>query len=191
MFNILLDEYPTEWNGYKVNTDFRVGIQIFQASEDKELNDYEKMQVYVMLLFKDKHPNDLQTCAECVDWFLNSWCHDKNPKSSGMAVMNFDVDQGRVYSAFLSQYNIDLNYEKMHFWKFMYLLTNLEECAFTRVIDIRTKKIDAKASKEEKEYYKKAKKIYSLDIEVEKSEEDKLAEEEAVNEFLKALNRSK
>ena len=75
----------------------------------------------------------------------------------------------------------------MHFWKFMYLLTNLEECSFTRVIDIRTKKIDAKASKEEKEYYKKAKKIYSLSAEVEQSEEDKLAEQEAVNEFLKHL----
>ena len=36
-FNILMDAYPEEWNGYKLNTDFRVALQIYQASEDENL----------------------------------------------------------------------------------------------------------------------------------------------------------
>lgn len=189
MFNILLDEYPTEWNGFKLHTDFRVGIQITQASMDAELTDYEKMAVYRNLLFDSLEPIDITAVGECLEWFLNGWSHDKHIKSESGNVMDFDIDQGRIYSAFLSQYQIDLNTTDMHFWKFMYLLTNLEECAFTRVIEIRTKKIDAKASREEKEYYKRAKKVYAISYEEVKTEEDKLAEQEAVNEFLKAIKR--
>ena len=180
MFNILLDEYPTEWNSYKLNTDFRVGVQMVQATEDKDLSDYEKLQVMVMLLFTDEHPNTEES-TECIEWFLNEWNHDHHQKG-GVKSMDFDVDQGRIYSAFLSQYHIDLNNTNMHFWKFMYLLSNLEECAFTRVVEIRTKKIDAKMSKEEKILYSNAKKTYAIE-----SEEDKQAEDDTTKNFLSAL----
>lgn len=184
MFNIMLDEYPTEWKGYELNTDFRIGIQIMMASADKELSDYEKTQVCMMLLFKDTYPTDSKEVSECFDWFMNAWCHDNHKSESKTQIMDFDIDQGRIYSAFLSQYNIDLNVDDMHFWKFMWLLSSLEECAFTRVIDIRAKEIKPKMSKEEKDLYVKMKKVYSLNQKEELSEEDKLREKEAVEEFL-------
>lgn len=184
MFNIMLDEYPTEWEGYPINTDFRVGIQITQASVDTELNSIEKIQVFALLLFKDKTPN-AEGIAECVDWFLNGWYRDHpTTTESRTPLMDFDVDAGRIYSAFLSQYQIDLNIEDMHYWRFMYLLSNLEECAFTRIVDIRAREMNDKMSKEERAQLQKAKKIYTLVVADE-------AEQEATDNFLKALNGDK
>ena len=37
MFNLLLDALPTEYEGYLIRTDYRIGIQISQALEDEEL----------------------------------------------------------------------------------------------------------------------------------------------------------
>lgn len=187
MFNILLDPLPTEWHGYKLNTDFRTGIQISQVMSDVELNDTERYYCISRLLFKD-FGADIEEVAECCEWFFSGWNYDNHVKSeSSETVVSFDVDHGRIYSAFLSQYNINLNTAKMHFWEFMILLSNLEECAFTRVIDIRSKKLTNKMSKEEKEAYKKGKKIYSL-----KTEEPMTPEEdEALQAFLKAVNGAK
>jgi len=186
VFNILLDELPTKWGEYELNTDFRVGIQIMQAMTDAEITETEKIYVIHRLLFKD-YGAGIDEVAECVEWFLSGWNHD-NVINSGntKTAISFDNDHGRIYSAFMSQYHINLNTAQMHFWEFMILLTNLEECAFTRVIDIRTKKITSKMSKEEKEAYNRGKKIYSIHQEEPLTEE----EDEALQIFLKAVKGS-
>lgn len=188
MFNILLDEYPGEWNGYKLNTDYRIGIMMTLASSDKRLNDREKTRAIINLLFDGSCPQSIEECMECVEWFLNGWSHDKHKKSgSSVAVMDFNADQGRIYSAFLSQYKIDLNIEDMHFWKFMMLLSNLEECNFTRVVDIRAKKMTGKMSSEERKHYADAKRTYAITYEEEQTEEDKEAVKEVTETFLKYI----
>ena len=188
MFNILLDAFPDNWKGCKINTDFRIGIMICLASSDAELSETDKANVIMNLLFDDEIPDEMEI-AECVDWFLNGWTHDRHSKGSGVSVMDFDSDDGRIYTAFLSQYGIDLNTAEMHFWRFMHLLTNLEECAFTRVIDIRAKKIDGKMSKEERKYYTDAKRIYAINKDEEKSIEQKIAEQEVTDEFLSFIQK--
>lgn len=164
MFNILLDEKPTSWNGYSVNTDFRIGIQLMQIVQDKELAEREKTPLMLELLFPGIAPSDPNELTECVQWFLGGWYLDKQAKKKETArAFDFDVDQWRIYAAFRSQYNIDLNTVDLHFWEFMGLLTSLEECAFTRISNLRTQKIDPKMSKEEKQALKEAKRIYQLD----------------------------
>ena len=39
MFNIMLDKLPSEFEGYLIRTDFRIGIQISQAIADVNLHD--------------------------------------------------------------------------------------------------------------------------------------------------------
>lgn len=190
MFNILLDEYPEDYEGLPINTDFRVGILMDIASNDATMDKQEKYWLNARLLFGDDLP-DNQTIAQGISWFLNGWNHDNNSGSgSNVAVMDFDIDQGRIYSAFLHQYHIDLNTANMHWWKFMYLLTNLEECSFTRVIDIRAKKIDSKMSKEERKAYTNAKKIYAIKHEDIKDLERKAEEAEVTQEFLKMIGKA-
>ena len=57
MNNVFLDDLPEEWNGYKVNTDFTIGIQMLQAKYDRALTDYEKSDMFVWLMFADADEN--------------------------------------------------------------------------------------------------------------------------------------
>lgn len=168
MFNVMLDRLPTEYKGYLINSDFRIGIQMFQALSDAELSEMEQIYKACELLFYvdgvEQFP-DMQTMQEGVQWFLSGWYTD-NPvedKKESRKDMDYDVDQWRIFSAFLTQFGINLNEADMHFWVFMGLLSTLEECAFTRIVDIRTKKIDPKMKPSDKEELRKVKERYALE----------------------------
>lgn len=180
--NILLDPLPESWESssgevYELDTDFRIGIQICLIQDDPELNAGEKSQKILELLFFDKIPSNPQELYDCIQFFISGWSHDKpSPKTEHKRLMDFDVDQWRIYSAFLQYYRIDLNeVEYMHWWTFMGLLSCLPECAYTKVIDIRNKKINPKMDKDTKKALEKAKEIYALE-EVMSPEEKKISE---------------
>ena len=180
VYNVILDPLPEEWNGHKLDTDFRVGIQITMAMEDPGLSDSEKAYVAGSLLFLDPEEVSVDDLFGALGWFLNAWCADKHGKrKEEKSVMDFDIDQWRIYTAFKKQYGIDLNKENMHWFVFMGLLTNLEECAFTRIIEIRTKKIKGKMDRETKKAIEELQKVYAIDqTEVKMTEEQKQKDEE-------------
>lgn len=186
MYNVMLDPLPSDWNGYQIDSDFRTGIQLCMALEDKSLSDMEKGAASAELLFPLIQP-EMQEIPEATEWFLSGWNLDNIQKNnSTIRILDFNVDQWRIYSAFKHQYGIDLHTADLHYWQFMGLLTTLEECAFTRVIDIRQKKIKNKMSKEEKEAIIKAKQMYSLGDQKENlSEADKEKKQEAIELFEK------
>ena len=96
---------------------------------------------------------------------MSGWYTD-NPiksKEEQKKDVDYDVDQWRIFSAFLTQFGINLNTVDMHFWVFMGLLSTLEECAFTRIVDIRTKKIDPKMKPSDKKALKEVKERYALE----------------------------
>lgn len=161
MFNVMLDRLPTEYKGFPINSSFRIGIQISQLLGDNGLSEVERLYKAYDLLFLDEGlgtgetvpfknsdggdipPPDLQTAQEGILWFLTGWYTDNTAKGKEKEEpkkdMDYDVDQWRIFSAFLTQFGVNLNTEDMHFWAFMGLLSTLEECAFTRIVDIRTK----------------------------------------------------
>lgn len=116
--------------------------------------------IFSFLTCREPH----QEITDGIQWFLGGWYTDNSEKSEkdSTPVMDWDMDQWRIYSAFRKQYGIDLNTMKMHFWVFMGLLTTLDECAFTRVADIRGKIVTGKMSADEKEFYRKAKRRYAI-----------------------------
>lgn len=196
MFNILLDSLPTEYEGFPIDSDFQIGIQIMQVLEDDRLTQQEQIGVALSLLFvqEDKEGNplsipDSQTAAEGIVWFLTDWNHDHNTKTDKTRVTDYDIDQWRIYSAFRQHYGINLNTDKLHFWEFMGLLTTLPECAYTRVIDIRAKKITSKMGKDEKKAYAELKKVYALDQprEIEYTDEQK----KAIDDFDRMMEEQK
>lgn len=187
MFNVMLDELPDSFEGYQIDPSFRIGIQIHQVMEDRDLTNQEKYITSLGLLFPGIFPETVEDQERAIEWFLSEWNHDKSKKSKDTTkVLDYDVDQWRIYSAFKSQYGIDLNTANMHFWVFMGLLTTLDECAFTKVVDIRLKKITSKMGKEEKAAISKAKSIYGLEQPKEiASEEEKQKQQEAIEVFEK------
>lgn len=196
MFNILLDKLPTEYKGFPIDSDFQIGIQIMQALEDGDLSKQEGQAAALSLLFlqEDAQGNrfplpDAETAMEGLLWFLTDWNHDHNNKGDKTKVTDYDIDQWRIYSAFRQHYGINLNTDKLHFWEFMGLLSTLPECAYTRVIDIRAKKITSKMGKDEKKAYAELKKVYSLDQpnEVEYTDNQK----EAIDDFDRMMEEQK
>lgn len=194
MFNVLLDPLPTDYKGFPIDSDFQIGIQIWQIMEEEELTQQERMSICLSLLFLDEDEDgnalpvpELQTAIEGLQWFLSDWYHDNSNNKDKTKVTDYDIDQWRIYSAFRTQYGINLNTDKLHFWEFMGLLTTLDECAYTRVISIRQQKFRPKMSAEEKKALKEAKAIYSLDTLEELSSE----EQEAIDEFMKYVKGNK
>ena len=185
MFNVLLDALPWEWKGYPVDMNFDTGIKITQCLVDKELKEEERVSIALWLMFPEGADLDANSAAEALRWYLNGWNHDNTKREKDEAeVMDFDIDQWRIYAAFRAQYKINLNTAKLHFWEYMGLLSNLNECAFTQVVSIRSRKITAKMTPEEKRAIAKAKEIYKI------KKEDSLpetAEERAEDEAALAL----
>ena len=189
--NVLLEALPEEWNGYIINTDFRVGIRISLALEDPDLFEEERWEIIVLLLFQSEdgsvrpHPQDTGEFEELLTWFLSGWNMDGKPKErSKQKLVDYNVDQWRIFADFRQVYGIDLSKEKMHFWAFCGLLWSLpsRQSSFLQVIEIRRKKPGPKASAEEKAAIVEAHRIYSLD---QQEEEKKLTpeDEEKIDAF--------
>lgn len=171
MNNVLLDELPEEWNGYTVNTWFQVGIQIFLLQDSKGISNQERTALIIDLMFENEdgslrpHPQGSEL-VECIKWFIRGWDHDHAPESKEKKrLIDFDVDQWRIYADFRQVYGINLNEADLHFWEFMGMLWNMpqRQSSFLQVIEIRKKQIKAKMSKEEKEAIKKAQQVYGLE----------------------------
>lgn len=68
----------------------------------------------------------------------------------------------------------------------MGMLTTLNECAFTRVVDVRLKKLRSNMTKEEKQILNDQKTIYGLEQPQEQiSEDEKVKKREALELFEK------
>lgn len=171
MNNVMLDNLPTEWNGYKVNTDFRIGMQIYILQYDKEMNEYEKTTSILYLMFSDEygelrdHPQHHEL-NECISWYLNGWYHDNTGSSKNTKrFIDYDVDQWRIYADFLQIYGIDLSVADMHWWKFNGLIWNMPRrlSSLMEVIEIRQKKIEKNMSYKEKDAIRNAQNRYALE----------------------------
>ena len=162
MINVMLDPLPDEWHGYEINTSFRIGIQVLLVQYDKELNEYEKSDALIYLLFDEREHPDGDELRQCVEWFLNGWFHDKPGSSKdNRRLVDYDIDQWRIYADFRQIYGIDLSLDEMHWWMFNGLLWNMpyKQSSFQQVIEIRRKKITSKMGKEERQAIKEAQEI--------------------------------
>ena len=173
-----------------MNTDFTIGIQMLQAKYDRALTDYEKSDMFVWLMFADAdenreeylrdHPQG-QGLGECVEWFLSGWFHDNpNPDGDKTRVVDYDVDQWRIYADFRQIYGIDLaTVDYMHWWMFCGLLWNMpyKLSSFLQVVSKRQEKPDNNMSAEYRKELRKTQQIYALDQPEEKeyTEEEKTA----------------
>ena len=129
-YNIVLDRLPTEYKGYLIRSDFRIGIQISNCLSDVELDMSERITSALVLLFGNGVPD---ITAEDYE--------GDSDDSSEPEVMSFEQDITMIYSAFRKCFNINLAREHMHWFEFNALLNDISDCAMTNVIDIRTMKL--------------------------------------------------
>ena len=73
---------------------------------------------------------------------MSGWHHD-NPspqKEHNEKVMDYFIDQGRIYADFRHVYGVNLNEADMHWWEFQWMLWNMPDgqSSFMNAIRIRT-----------------------------------------------------
>lgn len=159
--NPILDGYPTEYAGYLIRTDFRIGIQICQCLADEDMSEYERVATALYLLFGNGVP-DQETAQAGLTWFINGGCIPEEKSTDGEDFFDFDVDSGRIITGFKKNYNIDLERENLHWFKFLAMIGDLGDCAFTNVIEYRTKKITSDMPAETRKTYADLKRKYAL-----------------------------
>lgn len=187
--NILIDILPEKIEinnrAYEVNSDFRTLILINLLLCDPLVSEIDKVK-QALILFYPKIPVDINEAIDKLSWFNRCGKEieykkiKKTNSTIGKKTLDYEKDADLIYSAFMSQYRLDLqDIEYLHWWKFQSLLNGLNEnnklCEIMKYRSIDLSKIK---DKEEKKYYKEMQELYSLDNgftldELEELEEEK------------------
>lgn len=139
----------------EINTDFRTSIEFELLLQDDTISDEERVGK-ALYLYYPRIPKNLPDAVEQMIWFYTCGQVDKRTKSSKV-LYRFDCDSSYIYSAFLSQYRLDLQeLPYMHWWKFRSLLQGLsEDNEFIKIIGYRAMEISSKMTSDQKRFYKK------------------------------------
>lgn len=149
--NIMLDGLPTEYDGYLIRTDFRIGIQISEALNDVNLADPEKLAVAAELLFGRGAPPDGGVVYEAIQWFMSGGePAEHKPAASSAPVFDFEQDNRRVYSAFRARFGIDLVRERLHWFAFLAMLADIGECSLSDIMGIRSQDLSKLSGEQQK-----------------------------------------
>lgn len=184
--NILIDdiEYPdqAEVNGerYEIRTNFRTSILFELLMQDDSLDSSSKV-CRGLSLYYPVIPDDMNGAVDAALWFYRcgkeETAHQKRmaARRGKSQIYSFEHDAGLIYAAFLLAYGIDLqDIRYMHWWRFRFLFNALpKDCEFMRAMEYRSIDINDKMSKDQKDFYKKMKRVYALPLS--KVEDDRQA----------------
>jgi len=148
--------------------------------QDDELDDKEKIY-NALLLYYPVIPDNLEEAIKQILWFYRGG-KDINEGSSGVSMgkstraYSFEYDDDYIYSAFLTQYGIDLqDIEDLHWWKFKAMFRALKENnEIVKIMGYRSMTINTNMSKEQKDFYSNMKRIYAIPMS--KSKKQKVTE---------------
>ena len=171
--NLLYDRLPNEYNGLKVNTDFRNFIKFELLMQDREIAEKEKILASIILLFKNEEGNlekalsNPEKAIETILWFYRCGKSEEKENISGSnshkQIYSFEYDNDYIYSAFYEQYKINLATKKMHWFEFRALFQGLNEnVQFSKIMGYRSINIFKIKDKDEQNRYAKLKALYQL-----------------------------
>ena len=166
ILNVLLDGFPTQYKGYKINTDFRRGILITLLQEDESIDEDLKLLQALNLLYAEKVPDDLDVATKGLMWFLSCgkselyFEEDEDNDDSPDKALDFTQDHLDIWSAFY-KLGVDLEKDNLHWFKFLSLLGSIGDCALAQKIQFRTTDL-TKMKGDTRKYYLKLKNKYKV-----------------------------
>lgn len=149
-------------NQYRIRSDFRVALLIFEAFSDTGLNDYEKTEVCLKCLYKEI-PDDKETAYRQAVWFLDGGNFPKS-KQNHKKVFDWKQDENIIFPAVNKSAGFETrSAEYIHWWTFLGYFSEIGEGLFSQVVNIRTKKSKGKKlEKWEREFYAEHREIIDL-----------------------------
>ena len=169
--NILSDKLPTKIrvndNVYDINSDYRTIINILLAFEDAELTKDEQMYIMLKNLYKQDIPeNDIEEALKKGIKFIDGGVVEEN-KANEKRIYSFKKDGNYIFSGINQTHHIDLTEKtNLHWWVFLSLFMDMSaDCTFGELVYYRKRKNENKLTKEEKEQYRKIKKLVDLNNE--------------------------
>ncbi|MEE0716110.1 Gp15 family bacteriophage protein [Eubacterium sp.] len=168
-----------------IRTDFRDILTIFEAFNDSELSQEEKVMVCLRIMYVDLDKMDTSLYMEAYEKavkFINVGQEDKRENNSPK-LMDWEQDEQLVFAAINKVAGTEVRtFEYMHWWTLMGYYMGIGESLFADVVNIRTKKLNhKKLEKYEQDFYKKNKDLVDLKTRYTKEE---LEEREEVKKLL-------
>lgn len=156
------------------NTDFRISILFEMLMQDNNVSKEDKViQTFKLYYPRIEQITDFDKAIKDVNWFYRCGKEEpinntlkENVKSNdkNKQIYSYEFDDGYIFSAFLQQYNIDLQEIKyLHWWKFRAMFECLsEDTKISEIMGYRAMDLSKIKDKEEKARYKKLKSLYAL-----------------------------
>lgn len=159
MWNCLLDGFPSDYRGFPIRTDFRIGIMISLLLEDEEIDENTRYLKAFDLLYSEVVP-DIDTAYNGLMWFLScgkSELHTefeyKDNDISNEKILDFNIDALDIWGGFWAM-GVDLTKSKIHWFKFMSMLSNLRDCPITQKMSYRSMTLSGMSGETRKQYSK-------------------------------------
>ncbi len=147
---------------YKIRSDFRVALLIFEAFNDSELNDMEKIQVCIECLY-ETIPSDTENAYKKAIWFLDGGDIPKS-RQNHKKVFDWKQDESIIFSAINKSAGFETrSAEYIHWWTFLGYFSEIGEGLFSQIVNIRTKKAKGKKlEKWEREFYNEHRELIDI-----------------------------
>lgn len=191
--NILIDYLPTSFvinnKTYEFNSGFRESIIFTLMMQDDSLTDEEKI-LGALKLYYPIIPKDTEKALEKIYWFYSKGNVEEDNKKvkqgkrifkrNNKKAYDFEVDSDLIFTAFMSQYNINLNKENLHWWEFTALFNSLnDDNEIVKIMNYRTIDLTSIEDKKERKMYSDLQKYYSLENRISKEEQELLNKKRA------------
>lgn len=142
---------------YKIRTDYRVILTIFQAFDDDELTEHEKAYVCVKCLYEDFESiphKDMQEAVDKAFWFVGG---GDIPKSAvNFKTLDWEKDEHIIFPALSKAAGYEVrSVPYLHWWVVVGLFNEVSpDGLFSQVMAIRSKLARGKSlDKSELEFY--------------------------------------
>ena len=175
--NILIDYLPTSFfidgKKYEFNYDFRTSILFCLLMQDTELTEEQKI-LQGLQLYYPVIPSNIEEAYKKILYFYSRGkeIEDNKKVKQGKRIFkrnnnrayDFEIDANLIFSAFMTQYNINLNRDKLHWWEFMSLFNSLkDDTEIVKIMNYRTIDVNTIEDKKERKMYKQLQDYYSLE----------------------------
>ena len=184
MFNLLTDRLPETVmiDGEKcyLKTDFKNWIAFELIVTDRSLTDEQKLMAVLPICFGKLPTNPEIAVKACAKFYCGERTKEKNRSENSRPLYSFLYDDELIFSAFMSQYAIDLSSAKMHWYKFRALFKGLKaDCKIVEIMRIRSINLAEIKDAEVRNKYRELKEIWRLP--------DERSEKEKTDEIVRAV----